>query len=130
MSLNDPLANALSKIDNYEKGVKQKCLLKPVSKVIKRILQILKDNGYVGDFKEIYDSKGNSVKVNLMGTINRCGVIKPNHAVGKDDYEKFEKRYLPSKNVGLIIVSTSEGIMTNTEAKEKALGGKLLAYCY
>lgn len=130
MSLNDPLANALSKINNYELGVKHKCVIHPVSKIIKKVLQILKDNGYVGDFKEIYDSKGNMIKINLSGNINKCGVIKPNYAVNKADFTKYEKRYLPSKSVGLIVVSTSKGIMTNSEAKEKGIGGKLLAYCY
>ncbi|MAG78181.1 30S ribosomal protein S8, partial [archaeon] len=59
-----------------------------------------------------------------------CGVIKPRFSVKIDGYEKFEKRFLLSKDFGLIIVSTSKGIMTHIEAKEKKLGGKLLAFVY
>jgi len=50
--------------------------------------------------------------------------------VQKGNYEKFEKRYLPAKDFGMIIVSTNQGIMTHIEAKEKGLGGRLLAYVY
>jgi small subunit ribosomal protein S8 len=47
-----------------------------------------------------------------------------------DEYEKFEKRFLPAKGVGVLIVSTIKGIMTHEEAKGKTLGGRLIAYCY
>ena len=60
----------------------------------------------------------------------KCGAIKPNFSVKKDGFEKFEKRYLPAKDFGVLIVSTSQGIMTHVEAKEKKLGGKLIAYVY
>ena len=69
-------------------------------------------------------------KVELEGNINKCGVIKPRHAVKKDEFEKFEKRYLPAKNFGILIVTTPEGIMTHYEAKERGIGGRLLAYMY
>ena len=51
--LNDPLANALSKILNSEKIGKDSCEIKPISSVIKRILTIMKDNHYIGEFQEI-----------------------------------------------------------------------------
>ena len=66
----------------------------------------------------------------LKGNINKCGVIKPRHAVKKDEFEKFEKRYLPAKNFGILIVTTPKGIMTHYEAKELGIGGRLLAYMY
>jgi small subunit ribosomal protein S8 len=46
------------------------------------------------------------------------------------EFDKFEKRYLPARGFGIIIVSTNKGIMTLEEAKEKRIGGRLLAYCY
>lgn len=46
------------------------------------------------------------------------------------EFEKFEKRYLPAKNMGIIMVSTSQGITTHRMAKEKKSGGRLIAYCY
>ncbi len=128
--LNDPLANALSGILNAEKTAKSEYDIKPVSNVIKKVLDIMKDNQYIGDYTENKDSKGNNIIVNLLGNINKCGAIKPRLAVKKDNYEKYEKRHLPAKGMGILIVSTPKGIMTNEEAKKKEIGGRLLAYCY
>ncbi|MCB9362444.1 30S ribosomal protein S8 [Candidatus Woesearchaeota archaeon] len=130
MVLNDPLANALSGINNCEHVSKTLTVVKPTNKVIKRVLDIMNTHNYVGTYTEIKDSKGDSLEINLIGGLNKCGVIKPHFSVKKDGYEKFEKRYLPAKNMGIIIVSTSQGIMTHLEAKQKNIGGKLLAYCY
>jgi len=128
--LNDPLANALSTILSKENAKTKECIIKHSSKIIKEVLKIMKDNYYVGEFKEIEDSKGNMLSINLLNNINKCGVIKPRFSVKKDGYEKFEKRFLLAKDFGILIVSTPLGIMTNDEAKKKNIGGKLLAYCY
>ena len=130
MSLNDPLSNALSKIMNTEQIGKKKCIIFPVSKVIKKVLEVMNDNKYIGTFNEIKDSKGNSIEVNLLGNINKCGAIRPTYPINVDLFEKFEKRYLPAKDFGIIIMSTTAGIITHNEAKKKKIGGKLLAYCY
>ena len=130
MTLNDPLANALSSILNNEKIGKNESMIKPSSKIIKKILEIMKDNSYIGDFEEIEDGRGNSIKVNLLGNINKCGVIKPRYSVKRDQFEKFEERYLIARDMGILIVSTPIGIMTHNEVKKKKIGGKLLAYCY
>jgi len=128
--LNDPLSNALSVILNNERIGKTECLIKPVSKLIKNILKVMKDNLYIGSINEIKDRRGNRIKVYLLGNINKCGAIKPRYSVKKGEFEKFEKRYLPAKDMGVLIVSTSREVMTHIEAKKKGLGGKLLAYCY
>ncbi|MBS3102557.1 30S ribosomal protein S8 [Candidatus Woesearchaeota archaeon] len=128
--LNDPLSNALSKILNDERIGRNLSTVKPVSKLIKKVLDVMKDNGYVGEFKKIEDGRGNMLQVNLLGSINKCGVIKPRFSVKKGNYEKFEKRYLPAKDVGIVIVSTPYGILTHYDAKKKNTGGRLLAYCY
>jgi len=128
--LNDSLANVLSLIMNNETIGKSECLIKPVSKVIKEILKVMKENNYIGDFKEFEDSKGNYIKLNLIGSINKCGVIKPRHSVKNKNFEKFERRYLPSKDLGILFISTPKGIMNHYDAKSKKMGGRLLAYCY
>lgn len=130
MSLNDPLANALSKIQSFEglgRGVVE---LTPSSKLLKSILTKLNEIGYVGTFEEIDNKRGNVLALNLIGKINECGVIKPRFPCGIDDFEKFEKRFLPARGFGVIFISTSQGLMTHNEAKEKKIGGKLIAYCY
>jgi small subunit ribosomal protein S8 len=127
---NDPLAAALTKILNAEKIGKREVVVKPASKIIKQVLAIMNDNHYLGSFEEVEDGKGGFLKINLLGNLNKCGVIKPRFSTKYNTYEKWEKRYLPAKDFGVIFVSTPQGIMTHLEAKEKHLGGKLLAYCY
>ena len=127
--LNDTLSNALSKILDYEKISKKECTVK-ASKILKKVLEILQTSGYVGSYEEIKSIRGNELKVNLLSSINNCGVIKPRFSIGADDYIKFEMRYLPAQDFGVLIVSTSKGIMTNEEAKKERIGGRLIAFCY
>lgn len=129
MSLNDPLANALSLILNAEKASKGSCTISS-SGLTKGVLNIMKKQGYVGEVKETDKSRGGLIDVSLIGSINKCGVIKPHFSVKIDQYEKYESRYLPATNFGIIIVSTSLGLMTHHDAKKKGIGGKLIAYCY
>lgn len=128
--LNDPLANVMSLILNNESIGKSECLIKPVSKVIRQALAVMKEKGYVVSFEEVEDSRGNYIKLKLNGSINKCGVIKPKYSVKTNEFEKFEKRYLPAKDVGMLLVSTPSGIMTHYDAKSKKTGGRLLVYCY
>lgn len=128
--LNDPLAAVLSKIQNAEKIGKAEVLITPASKIIKKILDLMNQHGYIGKYEEIQKERGGVLKIHLIGQINRCNVIKPRFAVKRSEFEKYEKRYLPAKNMGLIFITTPKGIMIHDEAKKNNLGGKLLAYCY
>ena len=130
MVLNDGLANAFSHMLNCERLGKKICIVKPSSKMLKATLSILQQDGYIGEYKEIEDSRGNVVEINLLSNINKCGVIKPRYAVKKDEFDKFEKRFLPSRNLGIMVVSTPQGLLTHTAAKAKNIGGRLIAYCY
>ena len=130
MSLNDPLANVLSHINNFEKNGKKELTTNSNSKLIRGTLTIMQDEGFIGSHEEIEDGKGNQLKINLIGALNKCGVIKPRFKVALTDYEKYEKRFLPAKDFGILIVSTNKGLMTHKEAKEKRLGGTLISYAY
>jgi len=127
---NDSLAASLAKLFNAERVGRREVLLQPASKMLKTILTIMNDNRYIGAFEEQPDDCGGRLRVFLLGSINRCGVIKPRFATKNTEYQKWEKRYLPASNFGLLVVSTPRGIMTHVQAKEKKLGGRLLAYCY
>ena len=129
MALNDTLSNALSHILNCEKARKTECTVKPSSSLIKKVLQIMKDNRYIGDFKE-YPGRGGQIKIALLGKINMCGSIKPRFSIKKNEVEKYEKRYLPAKDFGIIIISTNKGLVTHYSAKEKGFGGRLISYIY
>ena len=130
MSMNDTLASALSKMLNTEKAGKRDCMIKPVSKITKSVLDILKQHKYINGYKEVKHSSGNYVVVGLNSQINKCGAIKPRNAIKHDEFEKYEKRFLLAKDFGMLVVSTPNGLMTHTDAKSKRLGGKLIAYCY
>ena len=126
----DPLADALSTIKNAETIGKSDCTIKPASKLIGNVLKVMKDRAYIGDFEFIDDGKSGNFKVQLKGKINKCGVIIPRHAVKNTDFEKWEKRYLPAKGFGSIILTTPEGVMTHSEARDNGIGGELLAFVY
>ena len=110
MTLMDPLADALTNIRNNELQVNSSCTIRPASKLIGHVLSVMKKENYISNFEYVDDEKAGIFQVELDGNINQCGVIKPRHAVKKDEFEKFEKRYLPAKNFGILIVTTPEGI--------------------
>ncbi len=130
MVLNDIISNALSNILNNEKLGKAHCTINPLSKNLLVVLEVMKNSNYIKDCKKIKISAGEALEITLNGAINKCGSIKPRFSVTKNEYEKFEKRFLPAKNFGILIISTSKGVMTHHEAQEKGLGGRLIAYCY
>ncbi len=127
---NDPLADAISRILNAEVKGKSEVIIKPISSLILKVLDILREHQYVGSYEIVEDTKGNYAILKLIHAINKIGVIKPRFPVKVTEFEKYEKRYLPAKDFGIIIVSTDKGLMTHKEAKEKGIGGKLIAYCY
>jgi len=130
MSLNDLVSIALSHILNCERGAKSKCTIQPISKLLIKILDILKEEKYIKNYKILEKKKGGIIEIELSGRINNCGAVKPRFPVEKIEFEKFEKRYLPAAGFGILIVSTSKGIMDHKKAIESGIGGRLLAYCY
>ncbi len=125
----DPLADALSIIKNAEDVGKPGCTIK-ASKLTGSVLKVMKDKGFIKEFEFVDDGKSGLFKVQLKGKINKCGVIRPRHAVKSAEFEKWEKRFLPSRGFGSIILTTPKGVMTHSEAREQNIGGQLLAYVY
>lgn len=130
MSLNDPLANVLSAIQNAERRAKEELITKNNSVLIRKVLDIMVAQGYLAGYKEELDVGGRKLRITLNGQINKTGVIKPRFQIKKAEFEQFEKRYLPARGFGIIIISTNQGLMTLDEAKEKGIGGTLISYCY
>ncbi|MEM3019490.1 MAG: 30S ribosomal protein S8 [Candidatus Bathyarchaeia archaeon] len=130
MTLSDPLANALSTIANSAIKNKGECTIWPGSKLIGAVLRVMQAHGYIGEFEYVDDGRAGKFRVQLLGRINKCKVIKPRYPVTHEDLDKFGDRYLPSKDLGILIISTPHGVMSHKEAKEKGLGGRLLAFVY
>ncbi|MFT4244790.1 MAG: 30S ribosomal protein S8 [Candidatus Woesearchaeota archaeon] len=129
MALNDPIADSLSKINNAVKGLHSFVILKK-SKLLLSLLKQLQTYEYVGEIEEIQDNKQGMIKVYLIGNINKCSVIKPRYPIKVDELETYERKYLPAKDFGVLLITTNKGILTQDQAKEQNVGGALLAYCY
>lgn len=130
MSNNDQLAACLSKIDNADKVSKKEVSVNGISNMIKKVLAILQKSNYLGKVEYEENIRGGRINIELVSNINHCGVIKPRFKVKFNEIEDFEKRFLPAKGFGLLVVSTSQGLLTNEEAKKKHIGGRLIAFCY
>ena len=126
----DPVANGLTAIKNAEMVRKKEVIICPASKLLGAILKVMQKYGYIGEFEYIDDGRWGKFRVQLLGRINKCGAIKPRFPVKKDEFEEWEKRYLPAKDIGILIVSTSQGVMSHHEAKKRGIGGRLVAYVY
>lgn len=125
----DLLGDAMNTIKTHEMAGAQECTVRS-SKLVGAILKLFKEHGYVKEFEFVDDGRGGRYKVKLGGHINNCGVIKPRMPVKKTDWAKTEQIYIPGVGVGIIVVSTPLGIITNREAQEKQVGGRLLAFVY
>ena len=126
----DTLTNGLITIINNEMRNKRECIISPASKLLGRVLRIMQLNGYLGEFEFIDDGRLGKFKVQLLGRVNKCGAVKPRFAVKVGEFENWEKKFLPSRDVGLMVVSTSKGVIAHKDAQEKNVGGRLLAFVY
>lgn len=126
----DTLADALTNMKNCENVGREECIVRPASKLVGSVLKLMQKEGYVGNFEFIDDGKAGVYRVELLGKINDCRAIKPRFSVGYSELEKFEKRYLPARGFGIIIMTTPNGVLTQKGAKEQKTGGKLLAFVY
>lgn len=130
MVMSDAISDAMSIIANASKVGKTKCVLKPASKLLGNVLKTLQKEKYIGEFEFVDNGKAGYYNVELSRHINKCGAIKPRHFVKKDDFIKYEKRYLPGQNIGTLVVTTPYGIMSQKEAMKRNVGGQLIVYVY
>ncbi len=130
MTGNDPLAATLSSLDNAESVGHLTQVVEPASNEIGSVLEVLYDRGYINGFERIEDGKAGQFEVELKGAINECGPVKPRYSAGADEFEKWEKRFLPARDYGTLVVTTSHGIMSHYEAREAGIGGQVIAYVY
>ena len=128
--LHDPLNDAMIAIRNAEAAGKRECLVRPASKLIGRVLKVMQEHSYIQSFELVEDGRGGVYRIQLGGSINSCGVIKPRFSVRRTDLEKYEARYLPAQHIGVHILPTTEGVISQTRANEIGVGGQLLAYVY
>jgi small subunit ribosomal protein S8 len=117
----------LNTIMNNKSLEKKEVMIKKVSKLLVRILEMMKKDGHV-DFEIIGDKK--KIAIVKINKLNESRAIKPRYSVEVSEINKYERRFLPSRNFGKLIISTSKGLMSQKEAYEKNIGGCLIAYYY
>ncbi len=115
---------------NTEKRGKRQVLLRPASKVVIKFLQLMQKHGYIGEFEKVDDHRAGKIVVELNGRLNKCGVMSPRYDVSSSEIEDWIGRLLPSRQFGVIVLTTSAGIMDHEEARRKKLGGKVLGFFY
>jgi small subunit ribosomal protein S8 len=126
----NPIADAMSSIKNASDTGKEECIVEPAGKLLGAMLGIMKENGYIADFEFIEDNRGGQFRVRLNGGINRCGAITPRFSVKIAEMEYWETQYLPAKNFGMLLLSTSKGVISHETARKEGIGGELLGFVY
>ena len=97
MVKNNVLANALNSLINAERKGKRQVLLRPSSKVLIKFLKLMQKRGYIGEFEVIDDHRSGKIVVELLGRINKCGVISPRFDVKNNEIERWCNNILPSR---------------------------------
>ncbi len=132
MQISDTIADLLTRIRNASTA-KHATVDIPASNVKKAITQILADEGYIKSFQIVDDGKQGIIRVTLKYTDNRTPVITGLRRVSKPGlriYTSCEDMPKVRKGLGIAIVSTSKGIMTDKKARAMNVGGEVLAYIW
>ncbi len=132
MQITDTIADLLTRIRNANTA-KHATVDVPASNVKKAIAQILVDEGYVKDFKVIEDGKQGVIRITLKYGDNKSPVITGLRRVSKPGlriYSSCADMPKVRKGLGIAIVSTSKGIVTDKKARELNVGGEVLAYVW
>jgi len=130
MPATNVLANLFVTVYNNEMRRKDECIVLPSSKIGNEVLKTLQKDGYIGKFEHIDDKRGGKFKIKLLAKITKCGSISPRFKVKKTQFQRWEQQYLPSYAVGMLLVTTNQGVMSHHEAINKDLGGFLIGYIY
>lgn len=132
MVMTDPIADMLTRIRNANM-VRHEKLEVPASKLKKEIADILKREGFIRDYEYIEDSKQGVIRIFLKYGANNEKVITGLKRISKPGLRVYAKAgELPRvlNGLGIAVVSTSKGVLTDKEARQQAVGGEVLAYVW
>ena len=132
MGMNDPIADMLTRIRNANQNKSAEVLI-PASKIKLDILNVLKNEGYINEVEFVEDGKQGSIKVTLKYTEKKERVIKGIKRISKPGLRVYASvTDMPKvlNGLGIAVVSTSKGVMTDREARKEHLGGEVLAYVW
>ncbi len=132
MQITDAIADLLTRIRNANTA-KHDTVEVPASNIKKAIVQILLDEGYIKSFSVIDDDKQGVIKIALKYGENKTPVIQGLKRVSKPGlriYSDVENMPKVMKGLGVAIISTSKGVMTDRQARKENVGGEVLAYIW
>ena len=132
MQITDTIADMLTRIRNAS-SAKHDSVDVPASKVKKAIAQILLDEGYIQSFEVVEDGKQGVIRITLKYGANRSQTITGIRRVSKPGlriYTNVEDMPKVMKGLGIAILSTSKGIMTDKQARKANVGGEVLAFVW
>lgn len=132
MNTTDPIADMLTRIRNAN-NAKHESVEIPASNIKKQIAQILVDEGYIKSFNVIDDGKQDVIKVFLKYGPNKSKVLQGLKRISKPGLRTYVgKEEIPQvmRGLGVAIVSTSKGVMTDKAARKENVGGEVLAFVW
>lgn len=132
MQITDPIADMLTRIRNANTA-KHETVDIPASNMKKAIAEILNDEGYIKGYQIIEDGKQGVIRITLKYAANKEKVISGIQRVSKPGLRMYAPAdELPRvlKGLGIAIISTSKGIMTDKKARQEHIGGEVLAFVW
>ncbi|MFG1449201.1 MAG: 30S ribosomal protein S8 [Thermoplasmataceae archaeon] len=126
----DPLNDIINSIKSASRTGRKFIEAEPAALLLGRVLKVMQEYNYLKSFEVVDENRGGKFRIELSDTINNCGIIKPRLPVKSASLGKYEARYLPAQDFGILILTTTKGVMSHIEARNQGLGGKLLAYVY
>ncbi len=132
MNITDPIADMLTRIRNANTA-KHQVVDIPASNMKKAVAQILVDQGFIKSFEEIKDEKQGIIRVTLKYDENGQRVISGLKRISKPGLRIYvNKEEIPQvlNGLGIALISTSKGILTDKEARKEGVGGEVLAYIW
>lgn len=132
MSLTDPIANMLTSIRNANRGKKETVDV-PASKMALAIVDLLKKQGYIENFRKMEDKKQGSLRVYLKFDEEANPVISGLKRISRPGLRVYaDKESIPRvyNGLGLAILSTSKGILTDSQARQHKVGGEVICYVW
>ena len=132
MTMTDPVADMLTRIRNANMAGHQSVEI-PGSKMKKSIASILKDEGYIDDYEFVEDGKQGIIKIAMKYAANKTRVISELRRISKPGLKVYVKaddvpRVLGG--LGIAIISTSKGVISDKEARNKGVGGEVVCYVW
>ncbi|HHX51369.1 MAG TPA: 30S ribosomal protein S8 [Clostridia bacterium] len=132
MTMTDPIADFLTRIRNANTVYKETVEI-PASKAKKAMAQILKDEGLIKDYEYVEDGKQGIIRIYLKYGPNRQKVITGLKRISKPGLRVYVRKDEVPKvlnGLGIAVISTSKGLMTDKDARQKGLGGEVVCYVW